>query len=380
MKLTRFALLFSLLGAPPAALGDEPLADNNAALQYWQGSSMLGESTKKFLEDIENVNFAKQDLSAMLADNNPALVFLHAGADMPRCEWGIDFRHGPETLMPHLHMSRELARLAVLRARYRFENGRHKDGVDDVLATFELAKDVGDTPVLISILVRYNIEQLAVDTLARELPKMDRAALDHLTKALEPLPAEDSLRRVWPQESKYFIDWALERMDKIEKESGGDAEKWSQGVLSLALFEREDAAELRRMGVPPPAEFRQMLVSIKGLLTELGNATDLPPAEQDARLAELQKPFKSNPVTKLLVPEQNKIFMSRRRWQTRHAMLDAAVAVARNGEAALKEKRYADPFGEGPFAYRKTDTGFELQSKLTFEGKPVTLTVGQAKP
>ena len=377
MKLVRFVATLALFAAPPAR-ADEPLSDNNAALQYWQGAAYINAATRARLDDIDAVKFEGEALRDV-RDNEPTLEFLHAGASMPRCEWGIDFRKGPETLMPNLSMSRDLTRLAVLRARHRFDQGRYRDGVDDVLAVFELAKDVRETPVLISLLVGYSEDLLAIETLARHLPKMDRATLDYLAKALDPLPVEDSLRRVWPQEAKYFIDWTLERLDKIEKESAGDAGKWQEGVLSLAIFETESARELRRIGVPPPKEFRATLESIKGLLSDLGKATDLPTAEQDARLAELQEPFKSNPVTKILVPEQNKIFQARRRWQARHALLDAAVAVAREREGVLKEKRYADPFGDGPFEYRKTDAGFELQSKLTFEGKPVTLTAGKTK-
>ena len=36
-----------------------------------------------------------------------------------------------------------------------------------------------------------------------------------------------------------------------------------------------------------------------------------------------------------------------------------------------------DPFGDGPFGYKKLDTGFELSSKLQQDGKPVTLVIGQ---
>jgi hypothetical protein len=82
----------------------------------------------------------------------------------------------------------------------------------------------------------------------------------------------------------------------------------------------------------------------------------------------------------MLVPGQNKIFLTRRRFQARHALLKASVAVQRDGEQALKDNRYADPFGHGaPFEYRKTDGGFELKSKLVHEGKPVTLAAGPAK-
>ena len=40
MKLVRSVATFLLLGAP-LALADEPLSDNNAALQYWQGAAYI---------------------------------------------------------------------------------------------------------------------------------------------------------------------------------------------------------------------------------------------------------------------------------------------------------------------------------------------------
>src|SRR5678816_3756345 len=170
-----------------------------------------------------------------------------------RCDWGLDLRKGPDMLMPHLNMTRVLGRQTLIRARYRFEQGRWHDGLADVLATFEMARDAGDTPIMISLLVRYNIEQMSIDTLARRLDRMDRPALDELAKALETIPAPDLFKRVFPTESKYFVDGMLDRLAKIEKESGGDAAKWSQGVLSLSWL--PDAEELRRDGVPPPDSF-----------------------------------------------------------------------------------------------------------------------------
>ena len=53
------------------------------------------------------------------------------------------------------------------------------------------------------------------------------------------------------------------------------------------------------------------------------------------------------------------------------------IAVAESGPNKLEEIK--DPFGSGPFEYRPLEKGFELKSKLLFEGQPVTLTVGQRK-
>ena len=45
-----------------------------------------------------------------------------------------------------------------------------------------------------------------------------------------------------------------------------------------------------------------------------------------------------------------------------------------SGQGALA--KHPDPFGQGPFEYKVLPQGFELRSKLTIDGKPVTLTVG----
>jgi hypothetical protein len=58
-------------------------------------------------------------------------------------------------------------------------------------------------------------------------------------------------------------------------------------------------------------------------------------------------------------------------------MLLAAIAVIEAGPEKLESIK--DPFGDGPFEYRKLDEGFELSSKLQAEGKPVSLVIGQKR-
>jgi hypothetical protein len=58
-------------------------------------------------------------------------------------------------------------------------------------------------------------------------------------------------------------------------------------------------------------------------------------------------------------------------------LFQAALAVVQGGPDKLKDIK--DPFGDGPFEYRTLDKGFELKSKLLYQDKPVTLTVGQGK-
>jgi hypothetical protein len=78
---------------------------------------------------------------------------------------------------------------------------------------------------------------------------------------------------------------------------------------------------------------------------------------------------------RFLLPDIAELLAKQQRNETRMAMLLASVAVVESGPEALKDIK--DPFGNGPFEYRALDKGFELKYKLTYENKPVTLTVGQ---
>lgn len=83
---------------------------------------------------------------------------------------------------------------------------------------------------------------------------------------------------------------------------------------------------------------------------------------------------KENPFTQGLFPALDKIFQVRARSQTRAGLIEAAFAVADKGPDVLKD--YRDPFGDGPFEYKKTDGGFELASKFKYKDEPVTLRIG----
>ena len=75
-----------------------------------------------------------------------------------------------------------------------------------------------------------------------------------------------------------------------------------------------------------------------------------------------------------MLPSVIKVVDARDRYRARFAMLKAAVAVARDGQAALA--KHNDPFGQGPFEYKALPQGFELKSKFVMDGQPASLTAG----
>ena len=111
---------------------------------------------------------------------------------------------------------------------------------------------------------------------------------------------------------------------------------------------------------------------------ELAELMALPPTEFDARYPDFAKRAKeTSPASQMMLPAMEKTVAAQRRSEARMAMLLASIAVVEGGPEKLAGIK--DPFGDGPFEYRKLDTGFELSSKLLEDGKPVTLTVGQKK-
>jgi hypothetical protein len=80
-------------------------------------------------------------------------------------------------------------------------------------------------------------------------------------------------------------------------------------------------------------------------------------------------------LVRYFLPDVEQLLAKEHRNDARMAMLLAAVAVAESGPEKLKAIK--DPFGDGPFEYHALDSGFELQSTLEFEGKPVALTFGR---
>lgn len=57
-------------------------------------------------------------------------------------------------------------------------------------------------------------------------------------------------------------------------------------------------------------------------------------------------------------------------------MLAAGIVWRTEGEEAMN-KKVPDPFGNGPFAIRKWQGGFELTSKLSVRGHPVSMVIGK---
>jgi hypothetical protein len=366
-------LLSTLLWACPAAAqapAPKPEPAANAALQYWQAFALLPDLDKEQERLLVEWRTTPLDQKArdLLAKADNSLMYLHRAAKLSHCDWGLDYRDGISMQLPHLVRSRTLARLAALRARQAFERGDWKSGRADATALMALARHIARDPFLVCMVLSHGIEGVTVDLVAPYLPAF-KAPPQAVAAMYEALPKGTTLRQAVLAE-KVLVESIIRQLREAEqKKQGGWRDMWK------ALCSGSDIPEAIK-GVESLDRAVKLMGEILPMYDELAKVVALPRGEFEREYPEFVRKAKAgSQVAQLLLPSMDKIVATEHRNQARMAMLLAAVAVIHDGPDKLKESK--DPFGTGPFEYRALDKGFELKSKLLYEGQPVTLTIGQ---
>ncbi len=333
--------------------------EENAALKYYQAFTLLPKmdaERDKILGDRENSNFGPAAVK-LIEDCAGSLKLLHRGAKDAGCNWGTDI-DGPNTLLPHINKARELSHIALLRARWYFEQGKHRAGLDDVIAVLTLARHLGHEELMISILVQFTIEQQAIDTVARFLPKFDTEVLQLVGKRIEALPPGGSLGGAIMFEREHMVKWQIRQIQ-------------DQTYGANAAIE----AIVRAAGGPKGPV--KQLEELAGRYEEMSQLLALPREQFNVKWAAFSKSLDGNTFAKLLLPAVDKVYDAEDRSKTRWTMFNAARAIVQDGTAKLQE--FKDPAGNGPFEYKTIEGGFALKSKLIYKDQPVILVVGPSK-
>ncbi len=351
--------------------GNQTELGENAALQYWQAFAqmpMLDAEQQKILDERDTVSLNDPAVEKLLASAQSSLMYLRRGARLKQCDWGLDYNDGVGLMLPHLTKARDLARLASLDARYQYARGNRKALRDDAMSMMALGRHVGRDPIMICILVRVLIEGMVVDLVASYVPELEASHADSVAM-FQTLPSTSRVADGVNVEKEFFVGWMVRKLKEEEKrEKGAGLVLWKNFVGPNAPHELQDMDSLDQVV--------QLAEDIMPVYDELNELVALPPAEFTSRYPQFkQRVASANKLAEFIVPDFNSLLEKERRSEARVAMLLAAIAVREGGPDKLKEIK--DPFGDGPFEYRKLDDGFELQSNLQVEGKPVTLTIGQ---
>jgi hypothetical protein len=346
---------------------------DNAALQYWQAFSQmpaLDEKREKLLGEWPTVSLDDPEVKKMLGESHSAMKFLRRGALCSDCDWGLEYGDGIGLLLPHLTKSRDLARLAALYTRNEYERGNRQALPQNATAMMVLARHVGRDPMMICLLVRYGIEGYVIDLAAPYVPEIN-VPYEKAVTMFDELPVAPKLRQSIAAEKKFFAEWIINEFRKAEeREPGAAVALWHQ-------FLGPDGPQ-KLKEVDSYGQIMKMTATLPQMYDELESLAALPKPKFDAQYPEFRKRVTAdNALVAFFLPNIEEIQAKEHRNEARMAMLLAAIGVSESGPERLKDIQ--DPFGDGPFEYRPLDKGYELRSKLLFEGKPVTLTVGRRK-
>jgi hypothetical protein len=382
--LRALSVVMTLVALPLGSASADPPSDldDNAALKYWQAFAQLPKLT-----DAQEHGLNEDSLTMPLDAQARELVtkadyafrMMRHGAALPRCAWGLGYEEGIELLIPHAQAARTLSKLACLRSRMRFEDGRNAAAVDDLVDAMTLGRHVSVDGTLITVLVNHAIEQRAGETLARYLPRLDAGAIKGLKSRLDALPpAWTPAQGLVPFEEKAGLDWFIRKVREQKDKEGllaflgafcsrrGDSPEQSRERGRAFLDECGGTAD----GVVKMAEETRPCYALAAKMLELPLVQCEKEFEQEAgRRA-------GNPVFKTLFPPVSKLRLNQARADVRRALLATALDVQLDGPDALKN--HPDPVAGGPFEMVAFTGGFELRSTFRpAEGKPWVLIVGR---
>jgi RNA polymerase sigma factor (sigma-70 family) len=309
-----------------------------------------------------------------------ALRMMHRGAALRRCDWGIDLERGIELSFTPGDAAQALSSLACVRARFRFEEGKTTEAIDDVLAALALARHVSRDGTLDSLWAGADIEQRIGELLALHLRKLDDRTLRDLKKRLDALPAGGSVARATLRMEENLLNWIVGEVKEAKDPEALLA------FLSQVCGDKGQPPEKRR--AVGRAFLDECGGTAKGVLQyaqEMHRSTeqrakklDLPPGQVQKEWDREVKKLAGNPVFQLFAPVLHNIRWRQAQMDIRRALLLAAVAVVLDGKDALK--KHPDPVAGGAFEYVAFEGGFELRSGWKLDKRfdqRVVLTVGR---
>ena len=365
--------------SPPVAPASEvptakdPLADN-AALAYWQAFILVPKADDDKPIDADGPIDA--EVIEFVESGDAAMHQLHRAAGMDRCVWGTELEAGIDAQLAHLSQARKMARFACLRARVRFSQDRAAEAIDDLAAVMAMSRHAGSDGLLISLLVQYSVEKLAIDTVAEHLPTIKADLLDELSGRLKGLPECHTMSYAMRMEKMLLLEWFIEKVSR----PGGKKELLDMLENQLEDVDEEELAKYKAVS---QQEIVDGLIELRAIYEELIEVLKRSPEEVEEFADNLIEKKKLTGPAKMfasfILPAVGNIRRSEATHQTQQLMLEAAIAVVKDGRSQLERKELHDPYGEGPFEYAKTKAGFKLRSKLLDrQGKPVVLGIGPA--
>jgi hypothetical protein len=312
----------------------------------------------------------QQHVAEYLSDNAEALRLLHQAAAMKSCRYPADLSLGIASLLPHLNLIRQAARLLSLEAIQDTEQQRPQAAVESVVASLGVARSLNQEPILITQLVRIACQGISLDSLERILSRMPLTdeQLTKLAAALEESGKRQAMTRAFVGERccwAGFFEGA--RRGKVPLEEIGSPESQWLSVRPVSALYR--ASGLLELDEKSCLDFMERYVK----------ATELPPPENLAAASVVADETNQVPrwcvISRMLLPALDRALGKVVRCDAKIRDALTAIAVERyrlaNGKLPDRLSDLAptflpavptDPFDGKPLRYKPLAKGYVVYS------------------
>jgi hypothetical protein len=355
--------------------GQSDTSGLNAAIKYLRADASLRQTCSVPQEGWSKAEEAvRRPLSneddQRVACAAEALIEFEHGASIPKCDWQVSVDDGPFASTAHRGAIRELVATAALRARLRFRDGDRHGAITDLIAGLTAARHLSLDGSIASVLFGFRIEDEISEVLSQGLGQMSAIELHELRTGLSNLPKSSSTREAFESEK-------LTRNDLRDRAGRAHSADELTAMFAALPALKDDPQIANQIVDACGGSVAGVLSCFEGqsaFYRRWASRFDLPSDQFEKEFtADFGASSSHNAVIAFFTPSLPRLRWAEAYSETRRALVLAAVAVKQQGVKSLAQ--FPDPYDGRTFKYAQVADGFQLQSSLQQDGRPLSISV-----
>jgi hypothetical protein len=260
-------LLIGCLLCSGISIGQQsPKLGKNAALRYWAAFGQMQDSTISEQEAKElngilegTVPYDDTKYKTLVEKNRPALETMQAGTAIPSCDWGLNYRRGPEEPVDYARKALTLGRLNVLYSFHLLIAGDKDAAVHALAAGLRFSHDVANGGTLFATLI------------AKDLLTTHFRAIEFALHVGQLSPGQKlDLQKTVDESKQVQLDWgtAIKReLAILRPEQRATLDRLAQ-TYAAALDEPSEVPQLEQLITNLPEPLRGHIPNPKRVIEE----------------------------------------------------------------------------------------------------------------